>query len=191
MGKIYLFDTNVLLYGVNAILNFPKETIAIPILEQIDHFKRKFNDLGKNARLVTQLLNEFCCDSSLTMGKRVFLKNGGNLKALGSLGSNNRQISNDVTENDFLLHALNLKNRGVDVVIISKKLSIRLWADSLDISSQDYFINFFSETFIYKAYREFEFTQDEVDKFRTSKIATRILFQKGEESWFEEEGLLQ
>lgn len=49
--KTFVIDTNVLLHDPNALLNFPRHHVLIPVavLEELDKMKRLPNDLGKNA----------------------------------------------------------------------------------------------------------------------------------------------
>jgi hypothetical protein len=52
MKKIYVLDTNVLLYDPQALSRFEDNSIIIPItvIEEIDRFKKDMNETGRNAR---------------------------------------------------------------------------------------------------------------------------------------------
>lgn len=73
----YILDANVLLYEPDCIFAYPDAHVVIPIsvIEEIDHFKREFNEVGRNARLVSQILDRIRMDGSLTDG--IQLENGG------------------------------------------------------------------------------------------------------------------
>ncbi len=79
---LYLLDTNVLLADPDALYGYPEADLAIPlsVLEGIDRFKREFNERGRNARLVSLMLDGLRKEGSLTEGIR--LKNGALLRVL-------------------------------------------------------------------------------------------------------------
>jgi PhoH-like ATPase len=72
-----ILDANVLLHEPNSVFAYPQAHVIIPIsvIEEIDHFKKEFNETGRNARLVAQILDRIRSDGSLTDGIR--LSNGG------------------------------------------------------------------------------------------------------------------
>ena len=65
--KIYVLDTNVLLFDSNAILGFGVHDIVIPIvvIEELDRFKKDLNDLGRNARSFSRLVDSLRIEGSL------------------------------------------------------------------------------------------------------------------------------
>lgn len=73
----FILDANVLLYEPDCIFAYPDAHVIIPIsvIEEIDHFKKEFNEVGRNARLVSQILDRIRIHGSLTDGIR--LENGG------------------------------------------------------------------------------------------------------------------
>lgn len=73
----FILDANVLLYEPNSIFAYPDAHVIIPIsvIEEIDRFKREFNETGRNARLVSQILDKIRMDGSLTDG--IQLETGG------------------------------------------------------------------------------------------------------------------
>ncbi|MFH2128900.1 MAG: PhoH family protein [bacterium] len=73
----YILDANVLLYEPDCIFAYPDGHVIIPIsvIEEIDHFKREFNEIGRNARLMSQILDKIRMRGSLTEG--IKLENGG------------------------------------------------------------------------------------------------------------------
>ncbi len=73
----YILDANVLLYEPDCVFAYPDAHVIIPIsvIEEIDHFKKEFNEVGRNARLVSQILDRIRMDGSLTDG--IQLENGG------------------------------------------------------------------------------------------------------------------
>ncbi len=59
MKKIFVLDTNVLLHDPNAIFAFEDNEVIIPavVLEEIDSKKRNVDEIGRNARYVSRLLD--------------------------------------------------------------------------------------------------------------------------------------
>ena len=78
--KNYILDTNVLLHDPNSLVNFKENMVLVPIevIEEIDRFKRESTELGRNARMVSRMLDGFRGEGSLSAG--VDLPNGGKLK---------------------------------------------------------------------------------------------------------------
>ena len=59
MEKIFVLDTNVLLHDPNSIFAFKENEVIIPaiVLEEIDSKKRNADEIGRNARTVSRLLD--------------------------------------------------------------------------------------------------------------------------------------
>jgi len=59
MKKIFVLDTNVLLHDPNSIFAFKENEVIIPaiVLEEIDSKKRNADEIGRNARTVSRLLD--------------------------------------------------------------------------------------------------------------------------------------
>jgi len=79
MTKKFILDTNVLLHDPQAYLKFEDNEVYIPItvIEEIDTFKKDLNEIGRNARHVSRMLDKLRTKGSLTEG--VALENGGTL----------------------------------------------------------------------------------------------------------------
>jgi predicted ribonuclease YlaK len=58
--KNFVLDTNVLLHDPNAIYKFQDNRVFIPItvIEELDHFKKDLNMLGRNARTVSKFVDK-------------------------------------------------------------------------------------------------------------------------------------
>ncbi|GIO30522.1 MULTISPECIES: PhoH family protein [Paenibacillus] len=147
MRKIFVLDTNVLLHDPGAIYAFDEHEVVIPavVLEEIDSKKRNADEIGRNARTVSRLLDRLRESGHLHSG--VALDNGGSLK----VELNHRsflkvqemfgEISND---NRILAVALNYhmeeseKEDPSEVVLVSKDVLVRIKADVLGLNTQDY-----------------------------------------------------
>ena len=63
--KIFIIDTNVLLYSADALMAFEDNTVIIAdvVLNELDKYKTSTGDIGFNAREVARQLNKFKCDT--------------------------------------------------------------------------------------------------------------------------------
>jgi PhoH-like ATPase len=78
--KTFVLDTNVIIHDPNAIFAFEesKVVIPLPVIEELDHFKRESGERGRAARLVARRLDEFRAKGKLING--VWLDNGSELR---------------------------------------------------------------------------------------------------------------
>ncbi|MBH5316922.1 PhoH family protein [Paenibacillus sp. GSMTC-2017] len=147
MKKIFVLDTNVLLHDPQSLFSFDDNEIIIPavVLEEIDSKKRLADELGRNARTVSRLLDKMREQGHLHEG--IILPNGGVLKVELNHRSFIRvqemfgEMSND---NRILAVALNYHmeqqnaTEKQDVVMVSKDVLVRIKADVLGLQAQDY-----------------------------------------------------
>lgn len=151
--KLYLLDTNVLVYDPSALDHFEGVTIGIPgvVLEELDSFKREGTDRGRNARQVIRTLDELRSQGSLQEG--VELKNGSTVKVVFAPTTKIATIPFrlNVEDNEIILAAYALK-KDYDVRFISKDLNARVKADALGIISEDYISETVTEEEFYKGW---------------------------------------
>jgi PhoH-like ATPase len=143
--KIFVLDTSVLLYDCDAVKNFQKNDIAIPItvLEEIDTFKKGSNVINLHAREFSRYLDKISDKNLLqqwiplngdTHGKlRVLNDENSDLDAAEVFGKkkNDHRILNSV---------LKLMEEEPDkkVVLVSKDINLRIKARALSIDAEDY-----------------------------------------------------
>jgi PhoH-like ATPase len=147
MKKIFVLDTNVLLHDPNSIFAFKANEVIIPavVLEEIDSKKRNADEIGRNARTVSRLLDGLRELGHLHSG--VVLEHGGTLKVelnhrsfvkvqemFGEVSNDNRILA--VALN--YLHEENEKAEPSPVVLVSKDVLVRIKADVLGITPEDY-----------------------------------------------------
>ncbi|MNO15172.1 PhoH-like protein [compost metagenome] len=145
--KIFVLDTNVLLHDPNAIFAFDEHEVVIPavVLEEIDSKKRNADEIGRNARGVSRLLDSLRVKGHLHDG--VPLENGGSVKVelnhrsfvkvqemFGEVSNDNRILA--VALNYYLEEQEN--NMPRPVVLVSKDVLVRIKADVLGLTAQDY-----------------------------------------------------
>jgi PhoH-like ATPase len=141
LKKIYVLDTNVLLFDAHAIYAFGSHDLMIPItvIEEIDRFKKDLNDLGRNARLYSRLMDDLRKQGSLAEG--VMLPNGGRLWV--ELPDEDEELINGLTitnDNLILMMTRKLASRHPHgtVVLVTKDTNMRIKADALDLVAEDF-----------------------------------------------------
>lgn len=147
MKKIFVLDTNVLLHDPNSIFAFEDNEVVIPavVLEEIDSKKRNVDEIGRNARYVSRMLDSLRQRGRLHDG--IMLDNGGvikvelNHRSFQKLHDTFLEITND---NRIIAVALNYwheeseKPEPRPVVLVSKDTLVRIKADVLGLTAQDY-----------------------------------------------------
>ena len=171
MKKMYVLDTNVLLYDPQALTKFQDNSIIIPItvIEEIDRFKKDMNETGRNARQVSRLMDAFRKVGSLSKG--VALENGGTLrieiyeeKVLKRLPPELREERGD---NRILAVAVDLMGNeaGMPVILVTKDTNLRIKADALGLDAQDYESDKVAVEDLYSGVATMEVAADLVDRF--------------------------
>ncbi|SEN31148.1 PhoH-like ATPase [Mesobacillus persicus] len=147
MTKIYVLDTNVLLQDPYAIFSFQDNEVVIPavVLEEVDSKKRYMDEIGRNARQVSRII-----DGLRETGKlheKIHLENGGTLR----IELNHRSFHQlqevfveKTNDNRILAVAKNLsleeqtKEVGRPVILVSKDALVRVKADAIGLTSEDF-----------------------------------------------------
>ncbi|WP_043933469.1 PhoH family protein [Bacillus sp. EB01] len=147
MSKIYVLDTNVLLQDPYSLFSFEDNEVVIPavVLEEVDSKKRYMDEVGRNARQVSRLI-----DSLRETGKlheKIPLENGGNLR----IELNHRSFhelqeifTEKTNDNRILAVAKNLfleeqaKENGKAVILVSKDALVRVKADAIGLNAEDF-----------------------------------------------------
>lgn len=147
MKKIYVLDTNVLLHDPNALFAFEDNDVIIPaiVLEEMDTKKRNADEIGRNARLVSRILDGLRAQGRLHDG--IQLQQGGTLK----VEMNHRSFAKlqdlfgeSTNDNRILAVAVNYHHEEQEkpdpkpVVLVSKDTLVRIKADVMGITAQDY-----------------------------------------------------
>jgi PhoH-like ATPase len=147
MKKIFVLDTNVLLQDPNAIYAFEDNEVIIPatVLEEIDSKKRNADELGRNARQISRMLDGLRTQGRLFEG--IALPNGGKVKVElnhRSFAKLQETFAESTNDNRILAVALNYhmeeqeKPNPRPVAIVSKDMLVRIKADVLGLTAQDY-----------------------------------------------------
>jgi PhoH-like ATPase len=138
--KIFVLDTSVLLYSAASFRSFGSKEVVIPyvVLEELDRFKTRDDEVGRNARQVARELNVLRQEAQLSDG--VSLNTVGGLLRV-ELNHAEPLAPLDVINNadDRILNVcLGLMSQGREVVLVSKDINLIVRADVLRIKAQDY-----------------------------------------------------
>lgn len=148
MIKIYVLDTNVLLHDPNALLRFEDNDVVLPItvIEELDRFKKRPEETGRNARQTSRMLDSMRQKGNLTEGIPL-AKSGGRLRVAlchrETLDNLPAELysggGGDGGDNAILAVALEVKQQcDCPVVMVSKDTNMRIKADTLGLTAEDY-----------------------------------------------------
>ncbi|MBP2689717.1 MAG: phosphate starvation-inducible protein PhoH [Deltaproteobacteria bacterium] len=170
MIKNFVLDTNVLLHDPNALFKFEDNRVFVPIvvIEELDHFKKDLNMLGRNARTVSKYIDRLREKGNLSDG--VPLENGGMLRvAFGAEGVNllPSELRGDLADNHILGVAMSVRGqeKDVPVVVITKDTNLRIKADALGIHAEDFESDRVDIDELYRGVREVPVGKDFIDRF--------------------------
>jgi len=172
--KNYILDTTVLLHDAGAILNFGANhvIIPIPVIEDIDRFKKDLSEIGRSARQTSRLLDMMRQRAPVCGG--IPLDNGGKLFVKMSSGGTLRRLPEELRErsreNLTLAIALDVKEHeaGVPTVFVSKDINLRIKADALGLSAEDYESDAVVIDELYTGCTEIACKEEEFERFLSS-----------------------
>lgn len=174
--KTFILDTSVLLHSVDSLNSFEDNEIVIPVvvLDEIDKFKKGSDEVNRNARLVIKMIDNLRTQGKLTEG--VPLKNGGILRVVTDLGQRlmnqllpeGFDLSND---NRILSHALMLKKSlKHEVILVSKDINMRVKADAIGLTAQDYQADKVEIDELYSGHKELYVPEECIVQFYKSGV---------------------
>ncbi|NNU89276.1 PhoH family protein [Anoxybacillus sp. CHMUD] len=145
--KIYVLDTNVLLQDPYSIFSFQDNEVVIPavVLEEVDSKKRYMDEVGRNARQVSKIIDNLRKNGKLH--EKIPLDNGGVLRI--ELNHRSFQQLQEIfvektNDNRILAVAKNLsleeqtKENGRPVILVSKDALVRVKADAIGLEAEDF-----------------------------------------------------
>lgn len=157
--KNYVLDTNVILHDYQCIENFQDNDVFIPItvLEEVDKFKKGYDQINFNARAFGRLLDERIKEAeelskqscSKSKGLRItdsgvqMNSQGGKLFILTN-GQHNPRVHEvfraEIDDHRILSAAFTLAENHPDIptILVSKDVNLRIKALSLGLKSEDY-----------------------------------------------------
>ncbi|MDT9023778.1 MULTISPECIES: PhoH family protein [Rossellomorea] len=175
MNKIYVLDTNVLLQDPQAIFSFQDNEVVIPavVLEEVDSKKRYMDEIGRNARHVSKLIDNLRQQGKLH--EKIPLYTGGSLRI--ELNHRSFQQLQEIflektNDNRIIAVAKNLsleeeeKKDGKSVILVSKDTLVRVKADALGLQAEDFLSDRVIEVNdIYTGFIELYTERELLDKF--------------------------
>jgi PhoH-like ATPase len=174
LNKTFILDTNVLLLDPLAINKFgPSNKVFIPltVIEELDRFKKDQNENGRNARYFSRLIDGFRSAGSLFKG--VPLEHGGTLQISVSKeykGPAGSGLKLDLNDNIILASALNLKEAGENVTLITKDINLRIKSDAVNVHAEDYETTDVTVDELYSGQRNVQFDLEKIETFEKERF---------------------
>jgi PhoH-like ATPase len=166
--KTFIIDTNVLLHDPFAIKQFEDNDVVIPliVLEELDGLKKHSNELGNNARHVIRYIDGLKSGGDLKTG--IAIPEGPKVRI--TLHNNQSKLSHfplplDRNSNKILSMAFNLKEKGENVVFVSKDFVTRVKAEAMNIAAEDYENLKVSYDKMYKGVKTVQVAKKDIDLF--------------------------
>lgn len=138
--KVFVIDTSVLLYSGESLFSFDAEEVVLPmsVLDELDTFKSKQDERGRNARFVIRTLRDMGKDGELSSGVKM---PSGTILRVQSYANESipSEVTNDITDNRILGLCKYIQSLGKVVALITKDISLSVKAQVLGIEAEDYF----------------------------------------------------
>jgi PhoH-like ATPase len=142
--KIFVLDTNVILHDSTCLYNFQDNDVIIPIpvLEELDHFKKGNETINYHAREFLRALDKLSGDKLFDGGVKLGEKLGTLLIKLET-DFNDKLVANFSKANPDH-HILNTayqaakENPSRTVILVSKDVNLRMKAKAVGLMAEDY-----------------------------------------------------
>jgi PhoH-like ATPase len=166
--KNYVLDTNVLLHDARAFYAFADNNVIIPIyvIEEIDTFKKDQNELGRNARQVARLLDQYRSEGGLSSPQK--MENGGTVRvALPKHQPKNPSYDSRNMDQRILETALEVRDadRQHPTILVTKDVNMRIRGDALGLQTVDFEPEKVSIDELYNGNRDLSVNTGVVDQF--------------------------
>lgn len=170
--KIYILDTNVLLHDSESMLSFQDNTVVIPLkaIEELDTFKSNSNELGRNARRCSRILDELRQKGTLTNGG-VELENGGRIRVALVKDEDIERLplelrKNKNGDNAILGVAMRIasQNDEMPVIVVTKDVNFRIKAAAVQLKVEDYKTDRVSFDELYTGHESISVLSQDIDK---------------------------
>ncbi|HMG53894.1 MAG TPA: PhoH family protein [Kofleriaceae bacterium] len=166
--KNYVLDTNVLLHDARAFYAFADNNVIIPIyvIEEIDTFKKDQSELGRNARQVARLLDQYRHDGGLSHAQPI--ETGGTVRvALSKNPIKNPSYDSRSMDQRILEIALEVRDADpkVPTILVTKDVNMRIRGDALGLAAVDFEPERISIDELYPGHRDLGVPAGTVDRF--------------------------
>lgn len=157
--KNYVLDTNVILHDHQCIENFQDNNLYIPItvLEEVDKFKKGFDQINFNARAFGRLLDSRIKEAAdisnntksktkglLTKENGLLINADGGKVFILTNGQHHPKVEEtfktQINDHRILSAALTLAEQSTDIptILVTKDVNLRIKAMSLGLKAEDY-----------------------------------------------------
>jgi PhoH-like ATPase len=166
--KLFVIDTNVLLYDKASIHSFPGNDVIIPIvvLDELDRFKDKTGVIGESARYVNRFLDELRTQGDLHKGVRLEDNNQTIRVELEGFDNIPNFLDRGSADNQIIACALHTKSSFPDqkTIVITKDINFRVKCDAVGIFAEDYYRDrvLESDDEMYKGFLDIEVDSKEI-----------------------------
>ena len=167
--KTFVLDTNVLLHNPHALGVFQEHDVVIPfdVIEELDKFKVRNDDLGRAARETIRQLDSFRQRGDIKEGVRIEHPDGtpgGRLiVVLDTNGIEVPGLREPTPDNHIIRCAIKLQRAGSRVVFVTKDIAARIKADAMGVETEDFENSKVDFDELYTGHREAEVTADVID----------------------------
>ncbi|MBI4376000.1 MAG: PhoH family protein [Elusimicrobia bacterium] len=168
--KTFVLDTNVVLHDPMAMFSFAgsRVVLPLPVIEELDTFKRSNDERGRSARLIARKLDELRKKGKLS--NWVPLENGGHLRVEMQVdGGLPKTFSMETKDNEILSCAQYLRKLGENVIFITKDINLRIKAEALGLEAQDYEKEKIDIEELYRGWEEIPVPATDIDRFYKEK----------------------
>lgn len=169
-SKTFVIDTNVLLHDPTAISRFENHQVVLPlvVLEELDGFKRRSDELGRNAREVLAYIDSLKHHDKGDLSKGVVIPEGPTVRI--SFDHRSDKIKTfplplDRTVNRILLMAHQLQNLGETVTFVSRDFVSRVKAQAINLSTEDYQVPNENYDHVYRGIQKLDVDKKIIDHF--------------------------
>lgn len=170
MKKTYVLDTNVLMSDADSIHSFEDNDLLIPIivLEELDKHKNRSDEVGRNVRQVTRLLDSLRSNGNFHEGVKT--KGGGTLRIVPSTKDPRSLLPTELmlsSSLDNMIIGFLLEHKKSDVILVSRDINLRVKCDSLQLKCQDYLKQRISSDIddIYRGVKVIITSEENINKF--------------------------
>jgi len=166
--KLFVIDTNVLLYDKESIHSFPGNDVVIPIvvLDELDRFKDKTGVVGEAARYVNRYLDDLREEGDLHEGVKIHNNNQTIRVELNGFDKVPQFLEKSSADNQIIACALYTKKNNPDrkTVVVTKDINFRVKCDAVGIKAEDYYRDrvLESDDEMYKGYLDIEVDSKEI-----------------------------
>lgn len=140
------------------------------VIEELDRFKKDQNENGRNARYFSRLIDGFREKGSLFKG--IPLENGGVLQVSVTKEYTGPAsgLKLDLNDNLILASALQLKDSGEQVTLITKDINLRLKSDAVNIHAEDYETTDVTVDELYSGQRNVPLDLERIEEFEKERF---------------------